>query len=369
MNFINFIFGLITRNIKRILSLLLAAILIAGVAVVGYDLAYDFTRIDKYETYDKNGEQVILDIPEGSSVSEISAMLKEKDLIESELLFRIKAKLTGAEEDFQYGVYTLIKGMPMEVIMVELQEGAKEESVTITIPEGWSVRQIARYLEEKEICLASDFEEACNRTDYNFDYYDLLTNASSREFLLEGYLWPDTYEVIPANGAEGVVKRMLREFERKWENNGEWTERMKEMGLTLDEVMTMASCIEREAQVSYEAPMVARTLFNRMDEGMTWGLNSTILYAMGKEGTGDDTVLYSDLEIKSGYNTYMYLGYPVGPICNPGRTAIEAVLEPAEGDWLYFIAYEDGTGEHLFTSDYSEFEAVFNGTYAREDGE
>lgn len=369
MNFINMVFGFVARNIKRILLMLLAIVLIAGVAVIAYDVAYDFVREDPYETYDPSGEEVVLDIPEGSSVSEIAALLKEKGLIENELLFRIKAKLTGAEDYFQYGVYKLIVGMPIETIMEELKAGAKEESVTITIPEGWSVRQIAQYLEEKNICLASEFEEACNRTDYDFDYYDVLTNKQDRMFVLEGYLWPDTYDVIPANGAEGVVKRLLREFERKWEYHGEWIEKMREMGLTMDQVMTMASCIEREAQVSYEAPMVARTLYNRMDEGLTWGLNSTILYALGKEGTGEDEVLYSDLELQSGYNTYMYLGFPTGPISNPGSAAIEAVLNPAEGDWLYFIAFEDGTGEHLFTSDYSEFEAVYNGTYVREEDE
>lgn len=367
MNFINMVFGFITRNIKRILLMLLAVVIIAGVAVVAYDVAYDFVREDPYQTYDPNGQEVTIDIPEGSSVKEIAALLKENELIEDETLFRIKAKLTGAEDNFQYGVYKLILGMPMETIMEELQDGAKEESVMITIPEGWSVRQIAEYLEQKNICLASEFEAACNRDDYDFDYYDLLTNKDDREFLLEGYLWPDTYEVIPANGAEGVVKRLLREFERKWMNHGDWTERSKALGLTLDQVITMASCIEREAQLSYEAPMVARTLYNRMEEGITWGLNCTILYALGKEGTGEDEVLYSDLEIESGYNTYKYLGYPVGPIGNPGAAAIEAVLNPAEGDWLYFVGYEDGSGEHLFTSDYSEFEAVANGEYVREE--
>lgn len=344
--------------------MLLAVVFIAGVAVIAYDVTFAFIREDTFVTYDKNVPAVVLDIPEGSTVKEIADMLKEKELIDNTLLFRLKAKLTGAEENFQYGVYKLIPGMPMEEIMRELENGAKEEAITITIPEGWSVRQIAAYLEEKNVCLASDFEAACNSRDFDFDYYGSLTNADEREYLLEGYLWPDTYEVIPRDGAEGVIKRMLREFERRWERNG-WDAKAKELGLSMDQIMTMASCIEREAQQEEEAPMVARTLFNRMDEGLTWGLNSTILYAMGKEGTGDDQVLYSDLELKSGYNTYMYLGYPTGPIGNPGARAIEAVLEPAEGDWLYFIAFEDGTGEHLFTSDYSEFEAVENGTYVR----
>ena len=227
----------------------------------------------------------------------------------------------------------------------------------------------SQYLEEQNICLASEFEAACNRTDYDFDYYGQINHRSDREFLLEGYLWPDTYDIIPENGAEGIVRRMLREFERKWEKHVLWKQQAQEMGLTVDQVITMASCIEREAMLAEEAPKVARVLFNRNEEGLFWGLNCTILYALQKEGTGDDFVSYSDLEVESKYNTYKYSGFPVGPISNPGQTSIEAVLQPAEGDWLYFIGFEDGSGEHLFTSDYAEFEAVSNGTYVRDSEE
>lgn len=127
----------------------------------------------------------------------------------------------------------------------------------------------------------------------------------------------------------------------------------------------MASAVEMEAMLSEERPKVARVLYNRLQEGMTWGLNCTVLYALGKEGTGDDYVSYTDLEIKSGYNTYANTGFPVGPICNPSESSINAVLHAEEGDWLYFIGFEDGSGEHLFTNDYAEFQAVEAGTYVR----
>lgn len=363
MNLVNKFFGFITRNIKNLLWILVAFIVICGVTIIAYDVTFNFIRRDAYQTYDKEGEEITIDIPMGATSKDISAILLEQGLIENEWLFRLKAKLTGADNNFQYGVYKLIKGMPDYDILDVLQQGAKAESVMITIPEGWSVRQIGAYLESKSICLQSDFEAACNRTDYDFEYYDLITG--DREYLLEGYLWPDTYDVIPQNGAEGVVKRMLREFERKWESHGEWLEKMYAMGLTIDQVVTMASCIEKEAGVSSERPMVSRTLYNRMDQGMTWSLDCTVLYALALEGTGYDNVLYSDLEVDSPYNTYRNYGYPVGPIGCPGASAINAVLNPAEGDWLYYIAYEDGSGEHLFTSDYDEFLQVFNGTYER----
>jgi len=363
----NRLLSFLARNAKRIALLVLIVALLGGVTALAYTATYNFVRTDKFETYDPDGEVVTISIPEGSTASEIGQILKDNELIENVFLFRLKAKLTGAENNFQYGVYKIIRGMPDETIMEVLQEGGKAESVTITIPEGWSVRQIAQYLEEQNICLASEFEAACNSAEYDFDFYRELKNRGDREYLLEGYLWPDTYEIIPENGAEGVVKRMIREFERKWEAHPEWEERMDELGMTVDELITMASCIEREAMLADEAPKVARVLMNRLEAGMPWGLNATILYALGKEGTGEDYVSYSDLEVDSKYNTYMYTGYPVGPICNPGQASIEAVLNAAEGDWLYFIGYEDGTGEHLFTSNYDEFLAVQNGTYTRED--
>ena len=365
----NRLLAFLARNVKNAVIFAGVALLLAGIMVLAYSATFNFIKTDEFETYDPEGEVITINIPEGSTAKEIGELLKESGLVENVLLFRIKAKLTGAENNFQYGVYKIVKGMPEETIMEVLQEGGKAESVTITIPEGWSVRQIGQYLEEQNICLASEFEAACNRTDYDFDYYGQINHRSDREFLLEGYLWPDTYDIIPENGAEGIVRRMLREFERKWEKHVLWKQQAQEMGLTVDQVITMASCIEREAMLAEEAPKVARVLFNRNEEGLFWGLNCTILYALQKEGTGDDFVSYSDLEVDSKYNTYKYSGFPVGPISNPGQTSIEAVLQPAEGDWLYFIGFEDGSGEHLFTSDYAEFEAVSNGTYVRDSEE
>ena len=362
---INLILGFIARNLKKGVIVITCILGIAGISYLAYTYTYNFIRDDQYETYDADGEAISLDIPEGASTKEIAQLLEKEGLIDNVTLFQIKAKLTGAENEFQYGLYKFIKGMPESKIMEILKTGGKEDSVTITIPEGWSVRQIGAYLEEKNICLASEFEEACNKTDYNFDYYGVIGQQGDRQYVLEGYLFPDTYDIIPKNGAEGVVKRMLREFERKWEQHPGWKTQMEAMNLTMDQVITMAAAIEKEAMLSAERPKVARVLYNRMNEGLTWGLNCTVLYALKKEGSGDDFVSYDDLEVESGYNTYKHTGYPVGPICNPGSEAIQAALNPEEGDWLYFIGYEDGSNEHLFTSDYDEFLAVENGTYQR----
>ena len=209
---INLILGFIARNLKKGVIVITCILGIAGISYLAYTYTYNFIRDDQYETYDADGEAISLDIPEGASTKEIAQLLEKEGLIDNVTLFQIKAKLTGAENEFQYGLYKFIKGMPESKIMEILKTGGKEDSVTITIPEGWSVRQIGAYLEEKNICLASEFEEACNKTDYNFDYYGVIGQQGDRQYVLEGYLFPDTYDIIPKNGAEGVLKLMLREF-------------------------------------------------------------------------------------------------------------------------------------------------------------
>ena len=115
--------------------------------------------------------------------------------------------------------------------------------------------------------------------------------------------------------------------------------------------------------------MMAAVLYNRMEQDMPWQLNSTVLYALGIESGGEDNLTYDDLEIDSGYNTYKYAGYPIGPICNPGYSSLQAVLYPADTDAIYFVLKEDGSGSHFFTDDYDEFLAAADGNYSESDEE
>ena len=146
---INRFLDFIARNIKNAIIFIGVALLLAGIMVLSYSATFNFIKTDEFETYDPDGEVVTINIPEGSTAKEIGELLKEAGLVENVLLFRIKAKLTGAENNFQYGVYKIVQGMPEETIMEVLQEGGKAESVTITIPEGWSIRQIAQYLKSR----------------------------------------------------------------------------------------------------------------------------------------------------------------------------------------------------------------------------
>jgi UPF0755 protein len=342
----------ILRNIKRILVLFAVLLVLGSVAYLAYDFAFEFFTDDSYLTYDENGEKMILNIPEGSTGKEIAELLKENGLIDNATFFRWKAQLTGASSDFQYGTYTFVKGMHYQDIVEVLQSGSKAEGVKITIIEGWTIENIADYLQDNDICLREDFIKACESTAYDFDYYDGLTDASERRHLLEGYLHPDTYEIIPANGVEAIVKKLLRSTELLLE---ERKDAIEKSGYTVDQILTMASVVEREAALENDRNKVARVLYNRLDEGLPWGLNCTVLYALGRESAGADDVTIEDTEVDSGYNTYLHAGFPTGPICNPSEASIDAVLNPASGSWLYFVLDNEETGELYFTSSYDDF--------------
>ncbi|MBR2263364.1 MAG: endolytic transglycosylase MltG [Firmicutes bacterium] len=367
MYYINKFLALIARNVKKVIVFAVVLVGIALCTIMAYDFAYDFVSGDPNEAYDPNGETVMLTIPAGATSKEIAALLEEKGIVSSARHFSWRAKLLGKENDFKFGTYAFVKGMPEEMIMDMLRDGSKQESVRITIPEGWTIDQIAEYLQEKEICLKEDFLAACEDTSYDFDYYTkkMKKGTAGRRHMLEGYLFPDTYDVIPEDGAVSVVKRLLRQFEVEWSEDD--LERIDELGLTMDKVVIMASVIEKEAKLDEERPMMAAVLYNRMEQDMPWQLNSTVLYALGIESGGEDNLTYDDLEIDSGYNTYKYAGYPIGPICNPGYSSLQAVLYPADTDAIYFVLKEDGSGSHFFTNDYDEFLAAADGNYPDDD--
>ena len=355
MKYINRFLAFIARNVKKAIVLAVLLVIVAFAGIMAYDFAFRFVSGDKNSTYDPNGEAVMLTIPKGSTSKDIAQILAEKGVVTNATRFRLRALLMGTENDFKYGTYTFVKGMSDEDIMEVLKGGTKQESVRITIPEGWTVEQIGDYLQEQEICLKEDFLEACNKTTYDFDYYtyDMRAKDTKRRNRLEGYLFPNTYDVIPENGPESIVARLLRQFEIEFSESD--LARIQELGVTMDQVVTMASVIEKEAKLDEERPWVAAVLYNRMEQNMPWQLNSTVHYALGQEGTGEEELTLEQLEVDSRYNTYKYRGYPVGPICCPGKASINAVLYPAETDAIYFILDPNGEGTHLFTADYNEF--------------
>ena len=359
----------IFRNLKHVVAWALIIVLGLGVGYFVYDNVFEFLVDDPYAKQVEDGEKIVLDIPKGSSGAEIGELLEAAGLVKSGTLFRYKAQFMGDAEDFQYGTYTFIEGMTYPQIVEVLKTGSKAEGVMITITPGMSVSQVGQMLQDMDICTKEAFEKACKSTEYNFDYYGSIKNPSYRRFLLEGYLCADTIEVIPAEGVEAIVARLLRHTELLIEEN-DWVAKAKKLGMTIDDVMTMASVVEKEALGTAEMKKIARVFYNRNNNNMAWESDPTVWYALGMEDEAHLELTY-DLIYQASYPANKYYRYttyyglgnqdrnpdgywlkPVGPICNPSKAAIEAVLNPTKGSWLYF--YGDGTKTYFFTS-YEEF--------------
>jgi len=301
---------------------------------------------------------VTVNIPEGSSTAEISDILYENELIGSTFYFRILAKLSGKDGTFHYGDYTFNTSMTEEEIMdIMMTEGFRRETITFTVPEGYTNDQIARLMESEGICTSAEFLAAVSDASYG---YDFVSQIPDRNLKLQGYLFPDTYEVYADATPEQIVSTMLNQFDTVFKD--EYYTRAEELGYTVDEIITIASIIEREVRVQGEQKLVSGVIYNRLNINMNLEMCSTVMYVLDKP---QDRLLYSDLKIDSPYNTYMYGGLPIGPIANPGENAIIAALYPEETDYLFFVLKDPETGEHFFSRTLDEHNAAKN-TYDTE---
>lgn len=293
-------------------------------------------------------EAVPVSIPAGSSSQRIATILTEKGLVRHALVFRFYAKYRGLDQQLQAGNYMFTYGMTMDQLLQELSVGnVYRPTVTVTIPEGFLLEQIAERLAQKGLV---DYEE----------FMLLATEAvpvlgrvePGQRYALEGYLFPDTYEFPEDVTAQEILARMQSRL-------GELLTpairgRAKELGLDIHQLITLASLVEREVQSPQEAPLVAAVIHNRLAKGMPLQICASVIYALGEHR---DRLLYADLEVESPFNTYRHAGLPPGPIAAPGKRAIMAVLYPAEVDYLFYVLKEDGSGTHYFGNNYAEHQA------------
>jgi len=276
--------------------------------------------------------QKIVNIRFGTNAKEIVNVLGNNEIIrKNNYTFRILIKLMKLEDQLKYGEYNLSPSMNMLQILDKLVKG-EVIVYKVTTPEGYTSIKIAELLETKEITNKEAFLEL----------------IKDKEKSPEGYLFPETYEVPKKYGAENMIKAMLANFNRvATENN--FTEKSEEIGFSLDQIIILASIIEKEAKFSEEKSKVSSVFHNRLKTGMKLQSCATIQYILG---TPKEKLDENDLKINSPYNTYLYKGLPPGPICNPGLDSIIAALEPAEEDYLYFVLGENG--RHIFSKTYQE---------------
>jgi UPF0755 protein len=239
--------------------------------------------------------------------------------------------------------------MTPKSIFEELQKGARDyDVVKVTFPEGYNIKQMAKVLYDDG--LITNEEKFISETQNGEFKYDFLKGIpGNRPNRLEGYLFPDTYEFKAGVTEHDIIDKMLGRFQEIYDSEiaGNLGDR------SLDELIIMASIVEREARVEAERPVIAAVFYNRLNIDMQLQSCATIQYALGYN---KEKLLNKDLEIKSPYNTYTNSGLPVGPICSPGRNSLVAALEPADVDYLYFVlkAY-GGDGSHNFAKNYNDF--------------
>jgi UPF0755 protein len=289
------------------------------------------------------GRLVRFEVPEGASASDIGELLEEEGVIRSELGFRIAAFLEGGAEDIQAGEYELRQGLSArDALKALIESGPTLEFVTVTFPEGSWLTDFARIL-GRDTHIEED------------EFLDLVTSSSIRSKFsngvetLEGLLFPSTYQVAENDDARSVAERLVTEFEEQVA--GLDFGRPHALGHTTYEAIIVASMIEAEAKIDADRNKIAAVIYNRLQQGIPLGIDATVLYALGEH---KEVLTRSDLAVDSPYNTRIVAGLPPTPIGAPGRASLEAAVDPAEGDWLYYVL-ADCDGRHAFSVAYEDF--------------
>ena len=302
----------------------------------------------------EDGKTFPFKIEKGASTSDIADALKEKDLINSTFIYKFLSKFNGYDGNYKAGTYTLAKGLSQEEIMVILT--SNPESVKVTIPEGFTTAQIAARLEANKVCSAKDFLSAVETQDLTS--YTFISKHDNRDHRLDGYLFPDTYEFEVNSSPDTIIYKMLNRYNEVYAP--EFFTKAEEIGITQDQVMILASLVEKEAILENERPMIAGVFINRLRSKDLQKLQScaTIRYIYVKKLQQTlETVTVANTKIDDLYNTYLYKGLPPGPICNPGLRSIEAVLNYSHHDYYYFVARTDGSSGHIFSRTFDEHKA------------
>jgi UPF0755 protein len=291
--------------------------------------------------------KVQVTVPKGSSVSEVGDLLSEKGVIDDSTLFQIRVTLAGKRSEIYSGHFTLAHGMSYGAAIDALSTPPLKRTVSVTIPEGYTRSQAAQLVEEDGV--PGSYTKATVRSKYlNPAQYG---GKSAKD--LEGFLFPDTFELKPSAPVADLVQLQLQDFKRRIK--GVDMKYAKSKNLTVYDVLTIASMVEREAGVSSQRKLVASVIYNRLHEGMPLGIDATIRFATGNY---TKPLTESELAIDSPYNSRTNAGLPPGPINSPGLESIEAAAHPATTDYLFYVTTPGACGKLTFAKTEAEFEAA-----------
>ncbi|MBR1561513.1 MAG: endolytic transglycosylase MltG [Clostridia bacterium] len=364
------------KVIRPVLIFLCSALLVIGMVSVGYQRVYD----QFLAPVSDSAELVTFHIENGDSATAIARKLEEANLLRNRSVFRYLVQFRGLTNQLSYGNFRLSPSMNVNEIIEQLTNGSQTNERVITIVPGWTCEDIADYLVGIEALESRDeFLALCNDVDLfvgnSYGLRDAQNNAAltGRKYALEGYLAPDTYRVFVTATAESIIRTLLNqdntvldevfyadhtEYYADDEGNFHEVERY-ETNLGMDQIVTLASMIEKEAATKEDYARVAAVFYNRLRLGMKLESDPTVTYL-----SGISKLALSDADIADStpYNTYVVPSLPVGPICNPSQAALEAAMAPdmdyINENYLYFCATEPTSGVLAFSKTQAEHEAL-----------
>lgn len=307
----------------------------------------DSTPVAQRAAYDAD-TAIYYRLKPGLNSRDIAEELVQKGILRSRFDFWWLARVKGRAADFKSGTYALKPDMTAEEVVAKFASGETTQ-IKFTIPEGFGVKEIAKRLADEGIVN----EETFLRKAKHFAPYDYIEQKPEAHYACEGFLFPDTYTLEGDEDADAILNMMARDLDQRL--TPAMRARAAEMHLSIYDLITLASLVEKEARFAEDRPIIAQVFFKRLEVDMPLQTDTTLQYLM--DGPKEDVSL-EDTKIESPYNTYQHKGLPPGPVASPGMAAIEAVLYPADTDYLYFVA--DRQGHNHYSHTYEEHLAIVN---------
>ncbi len=322
------------KSKKFIVPIIIIFILLSIVAFV-------FTQIGPYNK--NNKDDIVIDIPTGSTLNQVTDILKENNLIKNKIIFKLYVRLSDNSSKLKSGKYLFNQTYSNKQIINDLSKGkVYNDGIRITIPEGSTSIEIVDLLTKNNLGDKKVYKKLINNPKEFKNRFKFLDDENIVS--LEGFLYPSTYYFKEDESEKYILNHMLETFESKY--NDKLQKRQKELNKSLYEVINLASIVEKEAVLDEDRPIIASVFYNRINIGMPLQSDATIQYIFKER---KKSITYNDLKIDSPYNTYKVQGLPPTPIANPGIKSIEAVLYPANTEYLYFVATIEGGNNYSKT--------------------
>lgn len=328
------------RSLKKSIMLFMFFLFVTGlVFVISYQRVID-------KPLKSNEDKIIIEVDQGEGFYDILNKLDKENKLTNKLLLKVKLTIDKVDVKLREGIYEVDANTNLNQLIESLENEENDKGlIKLTIPEGYSIEDIAAEVEEKGICSKDEFLVAVK----NYELPNFVKSNDKKKYNLEGFLYPDTYLIEKGSDANLIIKLMLKRFEEVLKQLKDETE-FDIKDEDVEKIINIASLIEKEARVKNDRPLISSVIYNRLEKDMKLQLDAAVIYALGYHV---DLVLNKHLEIDSPYNIYKYKGLPIGPIANPGIDCIRAALSPEKTDYLYYILEEDGS--HYFTNNYDDF--------------